>query len=176
VRWCRDGDFWRLFCVLYLQRAACSAFQTCILNSHWCHTMCQSMVNIQSPTAEISRGKKKKEERTNHSMKIYMVSLFHRATIIKQRSVINKIDPRIAKQLVYTNNEMHWVCREAADRWRTQGRPGPGERWRHFPVPSHWSPSTDHHMEKGRRTNATRKVSTERFCIPNNSLILTLAT
>ena len=44
--------------------------------------MCQSMVNIQSPTAEIRRGKKKKkEERTNHSMKIYMVSLFHRATI-----------------------------------------------------------------------------------------------
>ena len=34
VRWCRDGDFWRPFCVLYLQRAACSAFQTCILNSH----------------------------------------------------------------------------------------------------------------------------------------------
>ena len=26
--------FWRLFCVLYLQRAACSRFQTCILNSH----------------------------------------------------------------------------------------------------------------------------------------------
>ena len=23
-----------IFCVLYLQRAACSAFQTCILNSH----------------------------------------------------------------------------------------------------------------------------------------------
>jgi len=39
------------------------------------------MVNIQSPTAEIRRGKKRKEERTNHSMKIYMVSLFHRATI-----------------------------------------------------------------------------------------------
>jgi len=33
--------------------------------------MCQSMVNIQSPTAEIRRGKKrrkKKERRTNHSM------------------------------------------------------------------------------------------------------------
>jgi len=46
------------------------------------------MVNIQSPAAEIRRGKKrrrrKKEEgrRTNHSMKIYMVSLLHRATII----------------------------------------------------------------------------------------------
>ena len=43
--------------------------------------MCQSMVNIQSPAAEIRRGKKKEEGRTNHSMKIYMVSLLHRATI-----------------------------------------------------------------------------------------------
>ena len=34
VRWCPYGDFWRLFCVLYLQRATCSTFQTCILNSH----------------------------------------------------------------------------------------------------------------------------------------------
>jgi len=42
------------------------------------------MVDIQSAAAEIRRGKKKKKERrrrTNHSMKIYMVSLFHRATI-----------------------------------------------------------------------------------------------
>ena len=45
--------------------------------------MCQSMVDIQSAAAEIRRGKKKKKEgrRTNHSMKIYMVSLLHRATI-----------------------------------------------------------------------------------------------
>ena len=42
--------------------------------------MCQSMVNIQSPTAEIRRGKKRKIER-NYRMKIYMVSLLHRATI-----------------------------------------------------------------------------------------------
>jgi len=48
------------------------------------------MVNIQSPTAEIRRGKKKKEEeRTNHSMKIYMVSLLHRATIIKETQSTN---------------------------------------------------------------------------------------
>jgi len=48
------------------------------------------MVNIQSLTAEIRRGKKrrKKEERTNHSMKIYMVSLFHRATINQSVSYI----------------------------------------------------------------------------------------
>jgi len=46
------------------------------------------MADIQSVAAEIRRGKKKerkkkKEERTNHSMKIYMVSLLHRATIKK---------------------------------------------------------------------------------------------
>jgi len=47
--------------------------------------MCGSMADIQSAAAEIRRGKKKKkkEGRTNHSMKIYMVSLFHRATIKK---------------------------------------------------------------------------------------------
>jgi len=33
--------------------------------------MCGSMVDIQSATAEIRRGKKE-EERTNDSMKIYM--------------------------------------------------------------------------------------------------------
>jgi len=42
------------------------------------------MVNIQSPTAEIRRGKKKEEEEEErNSMKIYMVSLLHRATINK---------------------------------------------------------------------------------------------
>jgi len=40
------------------------------------------MADIQSAAAEIRRGKKEEEERrTNHSMKIYMVSLLHRATI-----------------------------------------------------------------------------------------------
>jgi len=41
------------------------------------------MVNIQFPTAEIRRGKKRKkeEEERRNRMKIYMVSLFHRATI-----------------------------------------------------------------------------------------------
>jgi len=57
VRWYRDCDF----CVLYLQRAACSTFQTCILNSHQGHTMCRSMVDIQFATAR--RGKKIEEER-----------------------------------------------------------------------------------------------------------------
>jgi len=42
------------------------------------------MVDIQSPTAEIRRGKKRKkknEEKRRNRMKIYMVSLLHRATI-----------------------------------------------------------------------------------------------
>ena len=53
-----DGDFLMIFCVLYLQRAPCSTFQTCILNSHQGHTLCASMVVIESATAEIRRGKK----------------------------------------------------------------------------------------------------------------------
>jgi len=64
------ATFWRFFCVLYFQRAARNTFQTCILNLHQGHTVCGSMVDIQSPSAEIRRGKK--EERRNHRMKIYM--------------------------------------------------------------------------------------------------------
>ena len=58
--------------------------------------MCQSMVNIQAPTAEIRRGKKKKkkeEEEERNRMKIYMVSLLHRATI---KSALNA-DKLLAK-------------------------------------------------------------------------------
>ena len=34
VRWCADGKFLVIFCILYFQRATCSMFQTCILNLH----------------------------------------------------------------------------------------------------------------------------------------------
>jgi len=34
VRWCPNGEFLTIFWVLHLQRAACSTFQTCTLNSH----------------------------------------------------------------------------------------------------------------------------------------------
>ena len=61
--------------------------------------MCGSMADIQSAAAEIRRGKKKEEEerRTNHSMKIYMVSLLHRATINNLIILIkmNSIDEHI---------------------------------------------------------------------------------
>ena len=55
----------RFFCVLYFQRAACSTFQTCILNSHYGHTMCGSMVDIQSAAAEIRRGKRRRKKQRN---------------------------------------------------------------------------------------------------------------
>ena len=50
---------WRFFCVLYLQRVA---FLQHILDLHLMfHTMCASMVDIQSSTAEIRRGKKERK-------------------------------------------------------------------------------------------------------------------
>ena len=52
--------------------------------------MCRSMVDIQSPTAEIRRGKKKKKMERNYRMKIYMVSLLHRATIIIIRTFVTR--------------------------------------------------------------------------------------
>jgi len=58
------------------------------------------MVNIQSPTAEIRRGKK--EERRRIRMKIYMVSLLHRATInINYRAKNN--GPLLHRAAIKTN-------------------------------------------------------------------------
>jgi len=63
VRWCADGEFLEIFWVLYFQRAVCSTFQTCILNLYYGHAMCRSVVDIQSATTEIRRGKKRKERK-----------------------------------------------------------------------------------------------------------------
>ena len=49
--------------------------------------MCRSMVDIQSPTAEIRRGKKRK---ILQDEKIYMVSLLHRATINNAMLIIKR--------------------------------------------------------------------------------------
>jgi len=60
----RLGIFGR-FLRLHFQRAACSTFQTCILNSHNGHTMCRRVVDIQfqHATAEIRRGKKGRKKK-----------------------------------------------------------------------------------------------------------------
>jgi len=57
MQWCRDGDFLHpAFPVIRVQH----------VSDQWGHTMCRSMVDIQSVMAEIRQGKKrrKKEETT----------------------------------------------------------------------------------------------------------------
>jgi len=68
---------WRLFgdCLGPFQQAAWSTFQTCILNSHQGHTMCRSMVDIQSVTAEIRWGKKKERKKKQTTGQKYNVHI-----------------------------------------------------------------------------------------------------
>jgi len=66
---------WRFFCVLYFQRSACSTFQTCILNSHYGHILCRSMVDIQSASTEIRRGIKKIERKIETTGQKYNVRI-----------------------------------------------------------------------------------------------------
>jgi len=56
---------WRIFLSVLCPVFSASSVQQVsdMLNLHKGHTMCGSMVDIQSPTAEIRRGKKKEEER-----------------------------------------------------------------------------------------------------------------
>jgi len=68
--------------------------------------MCRSMVDIQSPTAEIRRGKKKKKKERNYRMKIYMVSLLHRATI-KNESKHNEMGPVRQNPIQRTVRSVH---------------------------------------------------------------------
>jgi len=65
----------RFFCVQHFQRAAYSTSQTYILNSHYGYTMCGSMADIQSPIAEIRRGKK--EEKATQLQFTYLLHVSH---------------------------------------------------------------------------------------------------
>jgi len=81
VRWCRNGAFLAILWVLHFQRSTCSTFQTCILNSHEGHIMCGSMVDIQTATLEIRRGKKERKKNKPKDTNIMSASLLHRAAI-----------------------------------------------------------------------------------------------
>ena len=79
MRWCPGGDFFGDFWVLHFQRAAHSTFQTCNLNSTRA-TPCVEvgpMVDIQSPTAEIRRGKKKERKNKPQGKNIMSASATH---------------------------------------------------------------------------------------------------
>jgi len=60
VRWCQNGDF----CVLYFSASRVQH----ISDLHSKFTMCGSMVDIQSATAEIRRGKKRKKPQGKNMM------------------------------------------------------------------------------------------------------------
>ena len=87
MRWCPDGKFLAIFCILYFPRAACSTFQTCILNLHYGHIMCGSMADMQFPMAENRRGKKKEEEEEEITGWKYNGLLQREAIIIKTTTV-----------------------------------------------------------------------------------------
>ena len=71
VRWCRDGDFLRpVFAASRVQRISDMHSKFALR-----HTMCRTMVNIQSPTAEIRQGKKEEEELECGPMPNVMVAL-----------------------------------------------------------------------------------------------------
>jgi len=63
--------------------------------------MCRSMVDIQSPTAEIRRGKKKKKEEKNYRMKILWSALLYRATIISHINTAPKSTSESQAQITY---------------------------------------------------------------------------
>ena len=69
--------FWQFFaCCIFSEPR--STFQTCILNLHQGHTitMCGSMVDIQSPTAEIRRGKKGRKKKKPQDENIYGLAYY----------------------------------------------------------------------------------------------------
>jgi len=63
--------------------------------------MCGSMADIQSAAAEIKRGKNRKKKNKPQHENI-MSALFHRATIITQKSII--IKNSINQQSNHTNS------------------------------------------------------------------------
>jgi len=77
-KWQIFGDFW----VLHFQQAACSTFQTLHSKFALSPTMCGSMVDIQSPTAEIRRGQKRKKEEEKNRAKMSWPVVLHRAAIM----------------------------------------------------------------------------------------------
>jgi len=65
------------------------------------------MADIQSAAAEIGEEKRRRRRRrTNHSMKIYMVSLFHRATITRKPSF--EVAPTTSAQ--YSTNKKYLLA------------------------------------------------------------------
>ena len=65
-----EGAKMAIFCVLYFQRAACSTFQTCILNSHYTATPCVEVWQTSNlrPLRLGEERKKPRQKRLRFSM------------------------------------------------------------------------------------------------------------
>jgi len=71
VRWCTDGDFLATFLRPVFSASHVQQVSDLHLKFAQGHTMCGSMVDIQSAAAESRRGKKIEERRrTNDRMKM----------------------------------------------------------------------------------------------------------
>jgi len=74
--------------------------------------MCRRMVNIQSPTAEIRRGKKKKkkkiEEERNYRMKILWSALLHRATIKNRDAQKKRTSHKAVESVLRPEGSLWW--------------------------------------------------------------------
>ena len=82
MRWCPDGDFGDFFCVLCFSEPPAAGFRPAS-QIRTKGTPCVEVWQTSNLRRLRSGEEKKEERRTNHSMKIYMVSLLHRATINK---------------------------------------------------------------------------------------------
>ena len=80
--------------------------------------MCGSMADIQSATAEIRRGIKKKKEERNHSKNIMVCPIPYRATIIKiistwsSQPLLHRTSPRHASLPVVASLPRYWSTRD----------------------------------------------------------------
>jgi len=115
VQWCPDGEFLAIFCILHFQRAACSTFQTCILNSHYGHTMCGTMVGIQSAAAEIRRGIKEEERKKpqgKNNMSAFATQGCHNYSVEKKLCRFSHLFSKLQQSCLYLIMDMEGVPRK----------------------------------------------------------------
>ena len=80
TKWC-DGAQMAIFWVLHFQRAACSMFQTCILNSHQVTPCVEVWQTSTLRPLRLGEEKRKKEEERNHRAKNIMACLLHNQVV-----------------------------------------------------------------------------------------------
>jgi len=87
-----------------------STFQTCILNSHWCHTMCRSMADIHSASDEIRWRKKERRKKQETTKQKYNVRICYAGRPWQKHTFTNQNEctttQNKCKLEMWTNNVM----------------------------------------------------------------------